>query len=348
VAFAYSHLIVGAGLIGSYIGGCLASRGHNVCFYDRSGNKDASTLKLTDYLGHSEANIVIPNVSVSSHLRDSSSQPSFSFIWLTVKCHSVIAALPDIEPWLDRKTIILCCQNGLDSDKLVKQRFNQNVVLRAMVPFNVVELSPQHFHKSSQGELVVEASPDIANFIDKFESPLLSLITSQNISDVLWAKLQLNLSNCVNAIADIPIKEMLEQRGFRLIIADLMDELLKICKKQGVRLPKLTAVQGAFIPLILRLPDRLFLAVAHKMLAIDPNARTSMWHDINEGKPTEVEFLNGKVVEYGNQLSVDTPINQRLVTLIKEIENGQLKQGMSSAELRRLIKDSNNLTAKGN
>jgi 2-dehydropantoate 2-reductase len=69
-------------------------------------------------------------------------------------------------------------------------------------------------------------------------SELLPISTTTNMEALLWAKLQLNLGNSVNALADIPVKTMPEQRGYRKVIALLMSELLQVASAMGVKLPK--------------------------------------------------------------------------------------------------------------
>jgi len=140
------------------------------------------------------------------------------------------------------------------------------------------------------------------------------------MQSLLWAKLQLNLGNSVNALANIPVKTMLQQRDYRLVIALLMKELLLVTKAMHIKLPKVTALPGQYVPYILRLPNGLFNLVANKMLAIDPKVRTSMWWDVSQGKKTEIEYLNGAIVEAAEKLKIPTPANKKIIELIKAIE----------------------------
>jgi 2-dehydropantoate 2-reductase len=58
------------------------------------------------------------------------------------------------------------------------------------------------------------------------------------------------------------------------------------------------------------------------MLAIDPLARSSMWEDLEAGRVTEVDWINGEVVRLGREYGVVTPVNDRLVELIRNAERG--------------------------
>ena len=232
--------------------------------------------------------------------------------------------MQDIKPLVNKDTVILCCQNGLGSDKQVKDAFPDNIVLRVMVPFNVVELEKGHLHRGSQGHLTIEQSSQAnisSDLVNLLNSPLLPVALTQDMQALLWAKLQLNLGNSINALADIPVKSMLEQRGYRLVIATLMQELLAVSNELGLTLPKVTSVPASVIPYVLKLPNFLFTRVANKMLAVDPTVRTSMWWDMSQGKPTEIAYLNGAVVDTGMRIGVSTPANKRIVALITALSH---------------------------
>ena len=336
-----THLVFGAGLIGCYLGGALLARGLKVKLVCRPAvnKKLQQGLHLSDYLGH--------NISVTPHVlfaSDNARAQTYQFIWLTVKCTGIEQALVDVADYVGWDTVILCCQNGLGSDALVKNAFPNNKVLRVMVPFNVVELKAGHFHRGSQGQLTIESmkgdEQQTQSLVDLLNSDLLPLTSCKNMSALLWAKLQLNLGNCVNALADIPVKAMLEQRDYRLIIAKLMQELLVVTRQLGVTLPKVTSVPAHWIPVVLVLPNFLFKRIANSMLAIDPTVRTSMWWDVSQGKPTEIDYLNGAIVEQSQRLGLSCPANQTMVYLIKNLgtdKNAEYRPPLVAKEILHLI-----------
>jgi 2-dehydropantoate 2-reductase len=312
------HLVFGAGLIGCYLGGVLSARGAVVNLVCRPEVKAklSKGVQLSDYLGKT---LTIINANLFSA---TNSKP-YSFIWLTVKCTGIQQALLEMDEYVSKHTVILCCQNGLGSDGIVKQAFPNNLVLRVMVPFNVVELKPGYFHRGSQGQLMIEStasSQQISqSLVDLLDGELLPVTSCMEMTALLWAKLQLNLGNSVNALADIPVKAMLEQRTYRLVIALLMKELLLVTDKLGLSLPKITAVPARWLPAVLALPDFLFKRIANKMLAIDPTVRTSMWWDVSQGKLTEIDYLNGAIVELALRLNIACPANQNMLQLIKSL-----------------------------
>ena len=315
-----NHLVFGAGLIGCYIGGALSSSGIDSQLVCRPSIKQKllNGIKLTNFLDQNE---------ITAKIRICSKATIFEVIWLTVKCTAVKQACYDLVPYVGKNTVILCCQNGLGSDQIVKTHFPDVAVLRVMVPFNVVELSPGHFHRGSAGSLTLEQANHNSDWVrqlaNQLNSPILPVSTSTNMSALLWAKLQLNLGNSINALADMPVQAMLQQRAYRKVIAIMMKELLAVTKAKGIHLPKVTALPAVFIPLVLGLPTFLFKLIANSMLAIDPHVRTSMWWDISLNKPTEIDYLNGAILSEARALGLDCPANRQVVRLIKQLEESQ-------------------------
>ncbi|WJG07923.1 2-dehydropantoate 2-reductase [Aliiglaciecola sp. LCG003] len=337
----HNHLVFGAGLIGCYLGGAIALSGQSVRLLCRAKIQKnlQDGIKLTDYLGHQA---LINSIQFCQAIEQGATP--FGIIWLTVKCTDVATACEQMQCFVDTHTRIICCQNGLGSEQIVKQAFPHNQVLRAMVPFNVVEMDKGHFHRGSAGTLTIESDNCEEQFVEQLiaqiNSDLLPVESSADMDSLLWAKLQLNLGNSVNALADIPVKAMLEQRGYRLVVAGLMKELLAVTKAKNIVLPKVTAVPAQLIPYILRLPNILFKRVANQMLAIDPNVKTSMWWDLSRGKATEIDHLNGAVVQAGDRLNISCPANQKIISLIKSIQHGEVnapKRPISAEQLYQLV-----------
>jgi 2-dehydropantoate 2-reductase len=321
------HTIFGAGLMGSYIGGALSAQGFQTTLICRVTSKSKLTLglKLTDYQAHQA---VLPKIDVLDvkELFISNAKVKVKkarFLWLTVTCTGIKQAVLDIAPLIDKNTLILCCQNGLGSDTQVRQSYPDNMILRVMVPFNVVEISPGHYHRSSEGKLTIEHTPasqaGITALVMSIHSELLPAQTTNNMSSLLWAKLQLSLSNSVNTLADIPVKAMLEQRGYRRVIALLMSELLQVADALEIKLPKVTAISAHKIPFVLRLPNFIFTRMANKMLEMDPNVRSSMWWDVSQGKPTEIEHINGAILKHAKTLNIACPANEKIIFLIRQL-----------------------------
>ncbi len=341
------HTIFGAGLIGGFLGGVMTSLDLDTTLVCRPSIKQklANGLLLTDYAENRAVAKVLQLMDNEDLASNKSEKLTCDFLWITVKCTAMESVTREIHPFVGPNTIIFCCQNGLGSDQIIKAQFPNNTVLRVMVPFNVAEPKAGHLHRGSQGTMYVESIPAVAEtikgIIRQINQPIMRVKSTTNMNAILWAKLQLNLGNSVNALADIPVKSMLEQRAYRLVNAALMKELLVVTKALKIDLPKLTAVSAQKIPAILSLPSFIYKRITKKVLAIDPTVRSSMWWDLSQGKKTEIDHLNGAVVRAGEKLGIPCPANTNIIRLVKKMEETPLsvrKDGFSGEALLREVR----------
>ena len=326
------HLVFGTGLIGGFIGAGLMHAGHNVVFLGREKQKKA----MSDGLIFSALDGTSTKVKAPKFY-DATEPSTFDVIWLSVKCTAVENCINELQKLVNKDSIIVCCQNSFGSDAMVRSALPKVTVLNATVGFNVAQNAPNHLHRSTDGRLVVESHPKLVDLIQGLNTSILPTHSSDQITAERWAKLQLNIANPVNALADVPTKAMTEDREYRVVIAALMSELLMVTSAMKLALPKLTPLPAKWLPLMMRLPNFIYLKIAQKTLAIDPTARVSMWWDLSQGKRSEIDFLNAAVVEQGSKLSIDCPKNKRIVELIKEVESGQRKIGVSGSELQAVL-----------
>jgi 2-dehydropantoate 2-reductase len=77
------------------------------------------------------------------------------------------------------------------------------------------------------------------------------------------------------------------------------------------------------LPRLLRLPDWLYKRLASASLRIDPEARSSMWEDLQAGRHTEVDYLNGAVVSLAQSVGLDAVANRRIADLVHAAERGE-------------------------
>jgi 2-dehydropantoate 2-reductase len=332
------HVVFGAGLIGGYLAGSMINSGMNVSLVARPSvqAKLRNGLILTDYQDHI-ANIGTVSFISVDKLAEAAASQACDYLWITVKCTAVDSSLADLLTFVGPNTVIFCVQNGLGSEQGVKAKFPNNKVMRAMVVFNVAEPKNGHLHRGSEGSLSIEEladCPAIARDIAAhINSPLLPAQSCDHMQALLWAKLQLNLANAVNALADIPVKQMIEDSAFRRVMALLMRELIAVTKAKDIKMPKVAAVPGPVIPIILSLPNFIFKLIAQKMLAVDPTVRASMWWDLSSDKLTEIDYLNAVVVAEGEAVGVPCPANKKLVAMVHLAEQGGLAQGISGKDL---------------
>ncbi|WP_433166939.1 2-dehydropantoate 2-reductase [Kribbella sp. CA-247076] len=312
-------VVYGAGGIGSYVGGRLAATGAPVTFVGRQRVADQLTghgLRLTDYLG---ADLRVEAADVRYETTPDAAAEA-DLVLVTVKSAATEKAGAELADVLKPGAVVVSFQNGIRNGELLRERLPDHVVVTGMVPFNVLNRGGGVFHQGTEGALDVQRHPDLAPYADAFAKAGLPLTQHDDILPVQWAKLLLNLNNPINALSDLPLRDELSQRSFRRCLAAAQAETLALLDAAGITPAQLLAVPMHRFPLILRLPDVLFRRLAAKMLAIDPLARTSMWEDLEAGRTTEIDYLNGEVVRLAESLDRTAPVNAKLVELIRAAE----------------------------
>ncbi len=98
----------------------------------------------------------------------------------------------------------------------------------------------------------------------------------------------------------------------------------------GIKPAKLAGAPPGLLPKLLRLPDWLFRRIARRMLAVDPEARSSMWDDLNLGRLTEIDEFQGAILSLAEQTGVKVPLTRKIVDLVRQAES----RGAGSPRLR--------------
>ena len=158
---------------------------------------------------------------------------------------------------------------------------------------------------------------------------------SDNIDGVQWGKLLVNLNNALNALAGVPLRQQLAQRAWRRLFADQMSEGLAAIRAEGIRPVSPTPIPSNWTPSLLRLPDAIFEALLGRTMKIDPQARSSMAEDLQRGRRTEVDYLQGVIVEIADRHGLQAPLSRRIVELVKSAEAaGQGSPGLTPEQIR--------------
>ena len=178
--------------------------------------------------------------------------------------------------------VIVSLQNGIGNVAVLRERLPGRRVLAAMVPFNVVSAGEGRFHRSTSGDIVIEQ--DDAGTAARLSVPGLTLRATENIAGVQWGKLLVNLNNALNALSDLPLRRQLAQRPWRMLFADQMAEGLAAIRAEGIKPVSSTPIPASWTPPLLRLPDAIFEALLGRTMKIDPEARSSMWEDLQRGR----------------------------------------------------------------
>ncbi len=328
---------MGAGAIGCYVGGRLLASGVDVVLVARAALVEELSrfgLRLTDLYGAS-LDVDAARLSESGALAtDAAALAGCDVVIVTVKSGDTAAAGAALAPVMKEGAVVVSLQNGVSNPAVLREALPGRRVLAAMVPFNVLRKGEGRFHQGTGGAIAVE--PGAGDLVAALVKAGLPAASRADIERVQWGKLVVNLNNVVNALAGVPIREMLFDIGYRRVMAAMVREALDVLDAAGVA-PRLDPpLPPPWIPRMLTLPTALFRLAARPMLRVDPQARSSMWDDLQRGRVTEVDALNGAVVALARKVGAAAPINERLVALAKAAE-GKGSPGLSAEALARAL-----------
>ncbi|MGL6108993.1 MAG: 2-dehydropantoate 2-reductase [Rubrivivax sp.] len=316
-------LVMGAGSIGCYVGGCLQASGvpvhlvgrprvlallrrHGLTLTDLSGARRhvaASELRLYDE----------PPVGLTPAL-----------VLLCVKSGATATCAAQLAQCLPEGTPVLSLQNGVSNADSAQQLAPLLRVLPGMVPFNVAELPGGRFHRGTEGVLAAQDDRLLQPWVPHFHAAGLPLRLHADLHALQWGKLLLNLNNPVNALSGQPLRAQLLDRNFRRCTAALIEETLAVLKAAGIEPQRVTPVAPRWLPTLLRLPTPVFRVLAARMLRIDAMARSSMADDLRLGRTTEIDALCGEVCRLARQGGLGAPLNARMVELLGTRSGGSL------------------------
>jgi 2-dehydropantoate 2-reductase len=323
--------IAGAGSIGCFVGGMCAAGGRKVALLARPRviqEIEGGGLRLTSFEGFDQT--IAPSRLTLSE--DAKILGDVGVVLVTVKSADTAEIAECIAQYAPADAVVVSLQNGVGNVAVLRARLPGRRVLAGMVPFNVVAQGDGRFHRATSGDIVIER--DDAGTADRLSVPGLKMRATGNIDGVQWGKLLVNLNNALNALAGVPLRQQLSQRPRRLF-ADQMAEGLAAIRAEGIRPVSPTPIPAGWTPCLLRLPDAIFEAMLGRTMKIDPQARSSMSEDLQRGRRTEIDYLQGVIVEIADRHGLPAPLSRRIVALIKSAEAaGQGSPGLTPEQIR--------------
>ncbi|WP_027060723.1 2-dehydropantoate 2-reductase [Mesorhizobium loti] len=319
-------VIAGAGSIGCYAGGCLALAGRRVILLARPRIEAAlrqGGLRISDLEGRDR--LVKPG-ALGITVDPAAALPEADVILVTVKSGATQEMAALIKAHARPDAVVISLQNGVDNADRLRAGLGPRTVLAGMVPFNVVQSPdgelPLRVHRASDGKVMIEDGD--AGLVRLLAVEGFAVEAHADMKAVLWGKLLMNLNNALVALSGLPLATELADRRWRLILAGQIDEALRAMKASGIEPARIAGLRPALLPKVLRLPDWLFRLLARRMLAIDPQARSSMWDDLQRGRPTEIGELQGAVLGLAERAGTPAPLLKRVTALARVAEAARL------------------------
>jgi 2-dehydropantoate 2-reductase len=314
--------ILGAGSIGCFVGGAWAAAGVPVRFIgrERIGREiEENGLTLTEHSGW-RARLAPEQVDFSTR---PASLAGADVIALCVKSTGTAAAAKEIARNARKGALVVSFQNGVSNVETLKAAFKGRFeAVAGMVPYNVAALGRGRFHKGVAGDLVAEDVTALRALAERIGAGPARLRLSSDMAAIAWGKLLINLNNAVNALSGRTLLEQLRERDYRRVVAASIVEALELLGAAGIQPAKIGPVPPKLLPHVIASPDFIFNRLFLKIQKIDARARSSMADDLKAGRPTEIDFLNGEVVGLARRMGRNAPVNEAIVSLIRQREAG--------------------------
>lgn len=314
-----TYLIYGAGALGSVLGGFLQKIGRTVTYAGRGAHFLALQehgLRITGIWGEH----VIPPQEIDSLTSAESSLKRFSTILLCVKSKDTKTAASQAAPLLQEDGIMVSIQNGLNNWEAISREVGEERTVGARVIFGAEIPIPGQARVTVNADDVLLGEPfsPVNHILLKTLQRDLSLsgipartVGKDEIRAALWGKVLYNCSlNPLGAILEVPYGKLGDDEETRSIIKIIIKEIFLVCQGLGVELPYRDA-------------DDYYHYLLEKLLPPTAGHRASMLQDIQAGRETEIEALNGAISRYAEKLGISTPCNDLITNLIKFREKPQ-------------------------
>jgi 2-dehydropantoate 2-reductase len=295
--------VVGAGAVGGYFGGMFARAGAPTVFIGRKHFTDAVQSKgLVLHRSQGQERIRVDATTEMSAVRDC------SLILFCVKANDTSATARQMAPFLRSDATVVCLQNGVDNADRVKAATNV-VAVPAAVYVAVSVPEPGRVKHLARGDLIIGPPSEITTAVAPvFVRAGIPCRISDNIEGELWLKLLRNCAlNTISALGQAPYGQIAQSNDAKKLMEHIVDEVLAVARATGVALPGVHDRDAG-------------MAAAMELATQMAAAFSSTAQDLNRGRPTEIDALNGYVARRGMELGVSVPVNHALFTLVKLAE----------------------------
>ena len=299
--------VLGAGAVGCYFGGMLARAHHDVTFIARPERATAlneSGLQMDCKAFHET--IAVKASSDLAILSDA------DLVLLSVKSLDTERTLAEIKSILPSKAVILSLQNGVANIDIAT-KIIVNPVYAAVVYVAAGMIDQRTMKHHGRGELLIgdpsntvpQGDQGLLEICKLFEGAKVPCSIAPQIKRDMWLKFLVNCSfNAISGIGQIAYGEMVKSPGIVKLIEEITKEFLAIAELEDVNITMSEA-----------------LAANASIASTMATQVSSTAQDLARGKMTEIDFLNGYIVELGKRHGITTPYNESVHALVKMMES---------------------------
>lgn len=351
-------LCLGAGAIGTYIGGSLALAGHKVVFLEQPAIAERlrqSGLKL--HLGidprrktDSALTVSAPAVQFADSLPDVLSTHRFDAGLFALKSFDTLAALETLKLLRDQLPPLLCLQNGIDNEPAMIAALGPGKVIYGTVTSAIGRGGPGEITlEKLRGVGVARGHALSERLAAALDESLLNCRLFDAPADMKWSKMLTNLlANPASAILDMSAAEIYNHPGLYKLEICQLQECLAVMKAQNIGVVDLPGTPVKLLALATQLPLWLSKPFLSKAAGAGRGGKMPSFHiDLYAGrKQSEVTYLHGAVARAGEHLGIPTPVNQFFTETLLAITEGRLPKETYAHQPEKLIGHITNTTTK--
>ena len=300
--------IVGVGPTGGILAAHLAKAGHNVVLVDiNKSHMDEIKRNGLIITNLREFKTRFPQENICYSI-DELQNKEVNTVFIAVKASLLAEILPQIKIVVKPGTTLISLQNGFDTEEVIAEFFGKENTIRIVVNYagnlefpGIIRMS--FFNAPNYvGVLTPAAEEKAKKLAETITTAGLETVFTPEIKKYEWTKCILNTISPICVTTRTTMKQALEFKDTRNLCREILYEGIEVARARGIDFE----------------PD--FLESCMSYLDKAGHHKVSMQADINKGNLTEIEFLNGKIVEYGKIEGIPTPYNKIFVSLIRACE----------------------------
>jgi 2-dehydropantoate 2-reductase len=309
--------ILGAGALGCAVGGALTEAGNEVWLINRNAAQveamNSRGLTLRD--GGVDRTV---RVQAATTAKDAG---VVDLVVVLVKSFDTQQAMDAAKSLVGPETVVLSLQNGLGHEDILAAIVGRERVLAGKTYAGGTQLGVGHVLVGTRGkdthigELNGRVTERVQRIAALFNAAGLQTQVSSNILGTMWDKLLINVATgALTGITRLTYGNLYQQPALEACAVAAVAEAMAVARASGIVL-SIIDPRDAWLKAGAGLPDEF---------------KTSMLQSLEKGSVTEIDFVNGAVVRWGEKCGVPTPVNQTLVACIKGIEKHMLQKSVSS------------------
>ena len=323
-------LIIGAGAIGGYVGGCLALAGHDLTFVARpaaAASLAAEGLRLT--WARTGQTQTARGFQVANSMAAALSGSAYDVLILAVKAYDTESTIQELQASTPTPPPILALQNGVDAETALAAAFGPQAVISGTVTTPVSKQAAGLVIEKTRGMGIALGHPLSQSLAVTLAQAGIQTRLYPSAGAMKWSKLLANLvGNASSAIVDLPVAALFADPRLYPIEKQTLRECLIVMGRLGYPLVDLPGTPARALGwAIRRLPDTLARPLLGRFVGAGRGAKMqSLNLDLQAGRSrTEVRWLNGAVAQHGAELGIATPVNTVLTETVEALAAGRLQ-----------------------